>query len=193
MCCHTNRPDAIYRTIRVAAQHFLFLPARSCTVLSAEFSRFFRGGTQIGSPLPVRAKPASSSAPPQQFVFDAGADMRFDFGVSAPPASLAPPPPPPPPPAAKRDAGARPPRATSDPQVTPDAKRPQVAPSDTDVSMGSEAPPSPPRDFARAEQELLREASDTLAARRHSGRNGDHYALQFPPLGRGGGKGKGGR
>ena len=62
--------------------------------------------------------------------------------------------------------------------------------------MAGEPPPSPPRDFAREEQELLRDASDKLAARDGSGRHDDddfaiEYALRFPPLGRGRGAGSG--
>jgi hypothetical protein len=140
--------------------------------------RSFIARTQAGVP---------SSAPVQQFVFNAGADMQFDFGAGTVPPSLAPPLPPP----AKRDAGERPPRAADDSAATPDAKRSQAAPSDPDAPMDSEPPPSPPRDFARAELELLQEASDTLATRSSSGCDGGHYSLQSPPLGRG--RGRGGR
>ena len=45
----------------------------------------------------------------------------------------------------------------------------------------------------RAEQELLQAASDTLAARGSSSRDDGDYELHFPPMGRGGGSGKGRR
>ena len=84
------------------------------------------------------------------------ASPRFDFGVPVAFGGGGPPPPLPQPSssAAKRDER---PKAAGE-AATPDAKRAQAAPADGDECMGVRSS-SPPRDFAREEAALLREAS----------------------------------